>query len=142
MLLVQVSPGLSAATLALHRRLSRLGRQLLRGLATNIGVDAAAFLAPLDPSEVKAEREAEFEAEGTCATAQSRAEGAFGMGDRGALDERASGLSSTVLRLCHYRGVRAEQKHEVDDSCGVRRLAPQTQSPPINMTPSPRGLFP
>ena len=75
----EVSSELSASMVALHRRLSRLGRSLLRGMAAHIGVDPAAFLAPLSPLDSELE---------SC---------------------EPSKLSSTVLRLCHYRSSKSER---------------------------------
>lgn len=86
----EVSSELSASMVALHRRLSRLGRSLLRGMAAHIGVDPAAFLAPLSPLD--SELEGATDPDPSCGPSCE-----------------PSKLSSTVLRLCHYRSSKSER---------------------------------
>ena len=68
--------GMSEVAAALHRRLDGMARYLLKLLAAHLGIDAQALLAPLDPP-VRAEL--------------------------AVLDREGEELSSSVLRVCHYR---------------------------------------
>ena len=85
--------GMSAAAAALHARLDGMARLMLRLLAAHIGVAAEAFLALLD-----AENESPAP-HGT--TGGGAVTGSGGDGDEPV--EPDEPLSSSVLRVCHYR---------------------------------------
>jgi 23S rRNA-/tRNA-specific pseudouridylate synthase/isopenicillin N synthase-like dioxygenase len=95
--------GMSAAAAALHARLDGMARLMLRLLAAHIGVAAEAFLALLDAEN---ERPAPHGTTGGGAVTGSG-------GDGGEPDEPDEPLSSSVLRVCHYR-----RRADAAASCG------------------------
>ena len=86
---LRVPEGMSHAAAALHRRLDGMARVLLRVLAAHLRVDAAAFLAPLDPCPSPA------------------------------ADSGEGSLSASVLRVCHYRAGSSTSAAEEGERGGV-----------------------